>query len=90
MTDALRKEREQLLNRLVEIQVEINRIETENGIPIPPPAPEPAIRQVWRDLQNGRKFVVRDQTGVDCIKRNPAGFEFICDQPHADGDFSYR
>lgn len=77
MIDALRKEREQLLNRLAEIQAELNRLET----PSPPRVPK--IGEVW--IIDGQKAVMRSKH----LGRDFSTWKFVCDRPHADGDFSY-
>lgn len=86
MTDALRKEREQLLNRLVEIQAEMNRLETPA---LRKPEPDPAIGQVWRAHNSGRKFVLRTDAEVLVLGHTRREFEFVCARAHEDGDFSY-
>lgn len=39
---------------------------------------------VLKALSNGRKFVVKQDSHY-----NPEEYEFVCDNPHGDGDFSY-
>lgn len=89
MSESLRKERERLLNRLAEIQAELNRIETKVTLDGLIPVPEPAIGQVWCEKIRGTKVFIRGSIILEKVRTNLDLFEFVCDRAHGDGDFSY-
>lgn len=90
MNETIIHERECLLNRLVEIQTELNRIEAAKIASVTKPKPAPEINQVWTSKDRPTvKFVIRNEAQVMAICNSIAAFDFVCDKPHEDGDFSY-
>lgn len=49
---------------------------------------EPKLKQVWKDKYTGRK-VVLGVDGLRSVRTHPESYEFVCETPHEDGDFSY-
>lgn len=52
------------------------------------------VGAVLRHRKDDCKFVVRKRSrypelALETIQNNMHDYEFICDRPHADGDFSY-
>jgi len=52
------------------------------------------IGVVLRRREDGYKFVVRNggkwwELGIEAVRQDMDAFEYVCDRPHADGDFSY-
>jgi len=90
---------------LIEIQDYINELEEQVGLrpetmkdiemaisnkmkELNKPAPEVELRQVWRNKETGSKVIITEDK-IEGIKSTINEYDYVCDRPHGDGDFSY-
>jgi hypothetical protein len=66
----------------------LNKMPENNPASAVKEKPAPQLYQVWKNIYTKRKFVVF-KNQLNEILVEPEHYEFVCSEPHGDGDFSY-